>query len=235
MIVDLSDPLVLGAIVAAVIVLSLIVLTLTLSARLRDMAHGQAQLTGTLAALRDAQRAAETQTAGALTDSATKTAEALGDLQRRLATIDAAQTKIEALSSDVLGLQDILSNKQTRGAFGEIQLRDIVAKALPPDAFTWQATLSNGRRADCLIHMPDPPGPLVIDAKFPLEPYEALRADPKDQRAITAFRAAIRAHVKAVAEKYILPGETADGACLFLPSEAIYAELHANHPDAIRE
>ncbi|MEM7644885.1 MAG: DNA recombination protein RmuC, partial [Pseudomonadota bacterium] len=103
------------------------------------------------------------------------------------------------------------------------------------DAFTWQATLSNGRRADCLIHMPDPPGPLVVDAKFPLEPYEALIADPKDPRAVTAFRAAIRTHVRAIADKYILPGETADGACLFLPSEAIYAELHANHPDAIRD
>ncbi len=232
---NLSDPLVLGAIGLALIVLTLIVLILTMSARLRDMAHGQAHLTGTLASLRDAQRSSETQTNAALTDSATRTAQALGDLQRRLVTIDAAQTKIEALSSDVLGLQDILSNKQTRGAFGEIQLHDIVAKALPPDAFTWQATLSNGRRADCLIHMPDPPGPLVIDAKFPLEPYEALVDAPGDPRAVTAFRAAIRTHIRAIAEKYILPGETADGACLFLPSEAIYAELHANHADTIRD
>ncbi|MEM8849325.1 MAG: DNA recombination protein RmuC [Pseudomonadota bacterium] len=235
MIIDLSDPTIIVAMIMTVIILALIIITLIMSARLRDMAHGQAHLTGTLASLRDAQRASETQTNTALTDSATKTAQALGDLQRRLATIDAAQTKIEALSSDVLGLQDILSNKQTRGAFGEIQLQDIVGKALPPDAFTWQATLSNSRRADCLIHMPDPPGPLVIDAKFPLEPFEALIADPKNSRAINTFRAAVRAHVKAIADKYILPGETADGACLFLPSEAIYAELHANHPDAIRE
>ncbi|MEM8824310.1 MAG: DNA recombination protein RmuC [Pseudomonadota bacterium] len=235
MILDLSDPIVIAGGIIGLIVLALIILILTMSARLRDMAHGQAHLTGTLAALRDAQRASEAQTQTALTDSATKTAQALGDLQRRLVTIDAAQTKIEALSSDVLGLQDILSNKQTRGAFGEIQLRDIVAKALPPDAFTWQATLSNGRRADCLIHMPDPPGPLVIDAKFPLETYEALIADPKDARRVTAFRAAIRTHIRAIADRYILPGETADGACLFLPSEAIYAELHANHADTVRE
>ncbi|MEM7487964.1 MAG: DNA recombination protein RmuC [Pseudomonadota bacterium] len=235
MILDLSDPLVIGGMILLLIVLALTILILTMSARLRDMAHGQAHLTGTVSALTDAQRAAESQTGAALTDSATRTAQALGDLQRRLTAIDAAQTKIEALSSDVLGLQDILSNKQTRGAFGEIQLRDIVGKALPPDAFTWQATLSNGRRADCLIHMPDPPGPLVIDAKFPLESYEALIEEPKDPGRVRVFRSAIKTHVKAIADRYILPGETADGACLFLPSEAIYAELHANHAELVRE
>jgi DNA recombination protein RmuC len=235
MIIDPSDPLVIGGTVAGVILLALVALILVLSARMRDLAHGQAHLSGALSALRDAQRAAEAQVGGALSDGATRTAAALGDLQRRLATIDAAQTKIEALSSNVLGLQDILSNKQTRGAFGEIQLRDIVGRALPPDAVTWQATLSNGRRADCLIHMPDPPGPLVIDAKFPLESYEALIEDPRDPRRATAFRAAIRTHIRAVAERYVLPGETADGACLFLPSEAVYAELHANHGEVVRE
>ena len=105
-----------------------------------------------------------------------RTARRLGDLQQRLETIDKAQTNIEKLSGDVLGLQDILSNKQTRGAFGEIQLREIVTRALPPDAVTFQATLSNGVRADCLIDLPQPPGPIAIDAKFPLEAYEALRA-----------------------------------------------------------
>jgi DNA recombination protein RmuC len=97
-------------------------------------------------------------------------------LQQRLEAIDKAQDNIEKLSGDVLSLQDILSNKQTRGAFGEIQLHDIVTKALPPDSYALQATLSNGKRADCLIHLPNPPGPIVIDAKFPLEAYEALRA-----------------------------------------------------------
>jgi DNA recombination protein RmuC len=138
----------------------------------------------------------------------------------------------------VLSLQDILSNKQTRGAFGEIQLHDIVGKALPADSYRMQATLSNGRRADCLIHLPKPPGPIVIDSKFPLEPYEALRR-AKTQRetdeASRALRTAVRGHIKAIAERYIIEGETADGALMFLPSEAVYAELHANFPELVRE
>ena len=173
-----------------------------------------------------------------LQGSTVKTTESLTKLQERLAVIDKAQENITRLSGDVLSLQDILSNKQTRGAFGEIQLNDIVSKALPSDAYAFQATLSNGKRADCLIHLPNPPGPIVIDAKFPLEPYEALRAAQGPgplQEAARAMRAAIRAHIKAISEKYILEGETADGALMFLPSEAVYAELHANFPDLVRE
>lgn len=173
-----------------------------------------------------------------LVNSATKTARSLGDLQQRLETIDKAQANIEKLSGDVLTLQDILSNKQTRGAFGEIQLRDIVAKALPSDSFTWQATLSNGKRADCLIHLPNPPGPIVIDSKFPLESYEALRSATNDyevNEAAKALRVAVKTHIRAISDKYILDGETADGALMFLPSEAIYAELHANFPELVRE
>ena len=162
----------------------------------------------------------------------------MGDLHQRLETIDKAQANIEKLSGNVLSLQDILSNKQTRGAFGEIQLHDIVQKALPKDAYTMQATLSNGKRADCLIHLPNPPGPIVIDAKFPLEAYEALRrADtPRAvQEAGQLLRASVRAHIRAIAERYIVEGETADGALMFLPSEAVYAELHANFPEIVRE
>jgi DNA recombination protein RmuC len=173
-----------------------------------------------------------------LAQSATRTARSLGDLQARLETIDKAQTNIEKLSGDVLSLQDILSNKQTRGAFGEIQLRDLVTKALPPDAYAFQATLSNGRRADCLIHLPNPPGPIVIDAKFPLEAYEALRAAATPQalaEAARAFRTAVRAHLRAIAERYVVEGETAEGALMFLPSEAVYAELHANFGEVVRE
>jgi DNA recombination protein RmuC len=170
--------------------------------------------------------------------TATRTARSLGALQARLEAIDKAQDNIEKLSGDVLGLQDILSNKQTRGAFGEIQLADILGRALPPDAFTWQATLGNGMRADCLVHLPQPPGPLVIDSKFPLEPYEALMAAETEatrQSARRALRTAVRGHIRAIAEKYILPGETADSAVMFLPSEAVYAELHANFGDLVRE
>ncbi|MBV1902406.1 MAG: DNA recombination protein RmuC, partial [Marinosulfonomonas sp.] len=173
-----------------------------------------------------------------LEGSSRRTAQSLGDLQQRLQTIDKAQANIEKLSGDVLSLQDILSNKQTRGAFGEIQLTDIVSKALPKDSYTLQATLSNGKRADCLIHLPNPPGPIVVDAKFPLEAYEALRrADTQWEKkeAATFFKTSVRTHIKAISEKYILEGETADGALLFLPSEAVYAELHANFPEIVRE
>ncbi|MEM9100622.1 MAG: DNA recombination protein RmuC [Pseudomonadota bacterium] len=172
-----------------------------------------------------------------MTTSATRTARSLGDLQQRLEAIDKAQTKIEKLSGDVLSLQDILSNKQTRGAFGEIQLNEIVSRALPPDAYTLQAQLSNGKRADCLIHLPHPPGPIVIDSKFPLEAYEALRtADTDDalKRAVRAMKIAVTTHIGHIAERYILEGETADSALLFLPSEAVYAELHANFADVVR-
>ena len=167
-----------------------------------------------------------------------RTAQSLGELQQRLQAIDKAQDNITKLSGDVLSLQDILSNKQTRGAFGEIQLTDIVTKALPSDSYTLQATLSNGRRADCLIHLPNPPGPICIDSKFPLEAYEALRRAKTDgelAEAARGMRTAVRKHIKDISEKYILEGETADGALMFLPSEAVYAELHANFPEVVRD
>ena len=170
--------------------------------------------------------------------SSEKTTKSLTQLQERLATIDKAQTNIEKLSGDVLSLQDILSNKQRRGMFGEIQLNDIVSKAMPAGSYQMQATLSNGRRADCLIDLPNPPGPIVIDAKFPFEAFEMLAAaETKEatQTALKAFGAAVRVHIKAISERYIIDGETADGALMFLPSEAIYAELHARLPEVVRE
>ncbi|MCX8952285.1 DNA recombination protein RmuC [Ruegeria sp. NA] len=170
--------------------------------------------------------------------SSKQTATSLTQLQERLAAIDKAQDNITKLSGDVLSLQDILSNKQRRGMFGEIQLNDIVSKALPADSYSLQATLSNGRRADCLVHLPNPPGPIVIDAKFPLEDFEALAAAQSKadvERCLRAFGAAVKVHIKAISEKYILDGETADGALMFVPSEAIYAELHARLPDVVRE
>ncbi|MEM6305976.1 MAG: DNA recombination protein RmuC [Pseudomonadota bacterium] len=170
--------------------------------------------------------------------SAKQTTTSLTQLQERLAAIDKAQDNITKLSGDVLGLQDILSNKQTRGAFGEIQLYDILRKALPADSYTTQAKLSTGARPDCLIHLPNPPGPIVIDSKFPLEAYEALRrADTEAalKEAVAKMKVSVRAHIKAISDKYILEGETADGALMFLPSEAVYAELHANFPELVRE
>ncbi len=224
-----------------------------LSQRVQGLSEGQERLAGGLHHVSEAQslsqtamiqlmenRLAEVQRfmGESLTGSSMRTARSLGDLQQRLETIDKAQANIEKLSGNVLSLQDILANKQTRGAFGEIQLHDIVAKALPPDAYTMQATLSNGKRVDCLVHLPNPPGPLAIDAKFPLEAYEALRRaeNPRQvQDANVALRTAVRAHIKAISDKYVIEGETADGALMFLPSEAVYAELHANFPEIVRE
>ncbi|WP_106746114.1 DNA recombination protein RmuC [Yoonia maritima] len=206
------------------------------------MAEVQAQMSERLAdnALKSAYALAEMQERmkDTLTGSSEKTTKSLTELQERLATIDKAQTNIEKLSGDVLSLQDILSNKQTRGAFGEIQLQDIVSKALPADSYTWQATLSNNRRADCLIHLPNPPGPIVIDAKFPLEAYEALvAAETKHDRdrALTALGQAVRVHIRKISDSYLIEGETADGALMFLPSEAVYAEIHSRLPHIVRE
>ncbi len=224
-----------------------------LGGRVQNLSDGQHQLAGGLTHVSEAQAASQANMLKLmearlsevslkmnenLQGSATRTAHSLGELQHRLQTIDKAQANIEKLSGDVLSLQDILSNKQTRGAFGEIQLKDIVSKALPSDSYVWQATLSNGKRADCLIHLPNPPGPIVIDAKFPLEAYEALRAanTPYElNEAAKALRISVKTHIKAISEKYILEGETADGALMFLPSEAIYAELHANFGELVRE
>ena len=224
-----------------------------LGSRVEMLSNGQQQLFGGLTSVTESQAQQQAKTLQLmeqrlsqvteslnvnLSSSAQRTAQSLGELQQRLLTIDKAQENITKLSGDVLSLQDILSNKQTRGAFGEIQLNDIVSKALPSDAYTFQHTLTNGKRADCLIHLPNPPGPIVIDSKFPLEAYEALRNAKTDWEANEAakfMRTSVKAHIKAISEKYILDGETADGALMFLPSEAVYAELHANFPELVRE
>ena len=167
-----------------------------------------------------------------------RTAAALHDLRERLAVIDAAQKNLTALSQQVVGLQDILSNKQARGAFGEVQMHDIVAAALPPEAYAFQVPLSNGRRADCLLMLPNPPGPIAIDAKFPLDGYQALRdAGGEAERRAAARRFAddVTKHVRDISERYIIPGETAESALMFLPSEAVYAEIHASLRAVVEE
>ena len=224
-----------------------------LNQRVQVLGDGQQQLVGGLTHVSESQAAQQSnmlklmearltavqeQMNVNLQTSSKNTALSLGELQQRLVTIDKAQDNIQKLSGSVLSLQDILANKQTRGAFGEIQLQEIVSKALPSDAYTWQATLSNGKRADCLIHLPNPPGPIVIDSKFPLEAYEALQKATSDwdkNEAVKLMRVSVKSHIKAIADKYILDGETADGALMFLPSEAVYAELHSNFPELVRE
>lgn len=171
-----------------------------------------------------------------LQKNSTHTGETMAKLQERLAVIDAAQKNITELSGQVVGLQDILANKQARGAFGEIQLQDLVRNALPPSAYDFQVTLGNGKRADCMVHLPNPPGSIVIDAKFPLESYRAM-VDAADDTARTVarrkFAADVGTHIAHIAERYIVPGETAESALLFLPSEAVYAELHATFPEVL--
>jgi DNA recombination protein RmuC len=223
---------------------------------------GQAELTGRLAQMAESQAAVQAQLAERLQaqeravskaleerlgdfakrmgdhlqESSTRSQNSLTDLRERLAVIDKAQKNITELSTQVVGLQDILANKQARGAFGEVQLRDIVEAILPPSAYAFQETLSNGKRADCLLRLPNPPGPIAIDSKFPLESYQALR-NAGDETAATlarrAFAADVRKHVQDIAERYIVPGVTAESALMFLPSEAVYAELHANFREVV--
>src|SRR5262245_58557201 len=168
------------------------------------------------------------------------TGQIVTDLRERLVRIDEAQKKIGELSTQVVSLQEVLSNKQARGAFGEVQLNDLVQSALPPQAYEFQCTLGSGVRVDCLLRLPNPPGSIAIDAKFPLESYTALRAVSAGdtaalQLAQRSFQQAIRKHITDIRDRYIIPGETAESALLFLPSEAIYAELHANFTGLVEE
>jgi DNA recombination protein RmuC len=165
-----------------------------------------------------------------LGEQAQKAQETAGQIHERLAVIDAARQNMEALGTQVTTLTGILGNKQSRGAFGEMQLRQLIEDRLPADGFSWQHTLSTGVRCDCLIKLPHPPGPVVVDSKFPLEAWQALRDAGEDIGARTAatrrFAADMKKHVDDISQKYLIVGETADAAILFVPSEAIFAELH---------
>ena len=198
-------------------------------------ANGQAQLNRTLEERLDK---VSKRLGDGITQQTEKTGISLKGVHERLAVMDAAQKNITELSQRMIGLQDILSNKQARGAFGEIQLENLVSEMLPPDAYAFQSTLGNRNRVDCLLRLPNPPGAIAIDAKFPLESYNALRAaeDEADRvQAARSFGADVQKHVRDIAEKYIVPGETAESALMFLPSEAVYAELHANFRNVIEE
>jgi DNA recombination protein RmuC len=160
----------------------------------------------------------------------------LGELRERIAKIDAAQANINELSNQVVSLNQIFSDKQTRGNFGELQLQDLVKSVLPPSAYSFQAPLGDGKRVDCLLVLPNPPGPIAIDSKFPLESYRALRKASDDAARAAAgrqFRTDMVKHIDDIANKYIVVGETAESALMFLPSEAVYAELHANFGDVV--
>jgi len=178
-----------------------------------------------------------------LASSSKDTAESLAGIKERLGTIDKAQDNIKALSEQVVSLQHVLDDNPARGAFGEVQLADIVESMLPSFAYQMQAPLANGKQVDCLIKLPDPPGPISVDAKFPLKAYqEMLEADNQAERDKAGKQLAndTKKHIRDIAEKYVaqnIDGEsfTAENALMFIPSEAVYGELHAHHPSVIAE
>lgn len=166
-----------------------------------------------------------------------KTNETFASVMARLATIDEAQKKIDGLSSNVLTLQELLGDKRSRGAFGEVQLEALVRNILPPDAYSFQTTLSNGSRVDCVLALPEPTGRVAVDSKFPLENYNRMfdreAAEPERTLATRAFKTDVKKHVDDIASKYIIEGETSDGAVMFVPAEAVFAEIHAYHSDLV--
>ncbi|MEO8300617.1 MAG: DNA recombination protein RmuC [Rhizomicrobium sp.] len=173
-----------------------------------------------------------------LTENATKTAETLGGIGARLTVIDEAQKNISALSGHVVGLQQVLSNKQSRGAFGQAQMEEIVRDGLPSTLYDFQFTLSNRNRPDCIIRIPGNKALLVIDSKFPLEGFSGLRnaaTDEEKKAALAQVRATVTRHVNDIAEKYLIPGEVQTPAIMFVPSESLYADLHDGFADVIQK
>ena len=173
-----------------------------------------------------------------MSEQTKSTHENLARLQERLAVIDTAQNNIQSLANQVVELQSILSDKQTRGAFGQNRMEAIIADGLPMGAYEFQAKLDNGKMPDCLIRMPNGTPPLVIDAKFPLESWKAIRDANDDAVAKSAaqnFRRDIEVHIKAISEKYLIPGETQDTAFMFVPSESIFADIHENFETLIQK
>lgn len=172
-----------------------------------------------------------------LSEGFEKTTATFTDIIKRLALIDEAQKKITELSSNVVSLQSILADKRSRGAFGEVQLSALIRNVMPENTIAFQHTLSNGKRADCMLFLPEPTGNVVIDAKFPLESFHKLNqlnlSDTDKKLAEAQFRQDIRKHINDIAEKYIIPEETSDGAVMFIPAEAIFAEIHAHYPDIV--
>ncbi len=194
----------------------------------------QAELTQSLTQRLDAMTGRIGQT---MTEQTKSTHESLAKLQERLAVIDSAQNNIQSLAGQVVQLQAILSNKQTRGAFGQSRMEAIVADGLPHGGYEFQWTLSNNNRPDCVIHMPNDAPKLVIDAKFPLESWHAIRdagTDADKVRAAQLFRRDMEVHIRAISEKYLINGETQDTAFMFVPSESIFAEIHENFEAVIQ-
>jgi DNA recombination protein RmuC len=213
-----------------------------LDLQMSDVRALQAEVTGRIATLTQSvgERfdSLQNRVGDGLKENVKETTENLSKLNERLAVIDAAQKNLTSLTSEVLSLKDVLSNKQTRGAFGQGRMEAIIRDALPPNAFEFQATLKGGKRPDCIIRLPNDPRPLVIDSKFPLESVTAFRdarTDEEKKLAAARIRTDISTHIKDIAEKYIIAGETQEIAVMFVPSESIYADLHEFFDDLIQK
>jgi DNA recombination protein RmuC len=223
-----------------------------LESKLRDLAAAQSEIAGRFSQAIESQAKSQSDLQRAvaerlealdkrlgenLKDTASRTAETLGGLQARLNVIDEAQRNLTNLSGQVVSLQQILTNKQARGAWGQGQMEAIIRDALPTDAYQFQAKLSNNSRPDCLIRLPGTNTAIVIDSKFPLEAFEVLKnaIGETDKRSAQArVRADVGKHVKDIAEKYLIAGETQAPAMMFVPSESLYAELHDTFADVIQ-
>ena len=172
-----------------------------------------------------------------LSDGFEKTTATFADVIKRLALIDEAQKKITELSTEVVSLQELLSDKRARGAFGEVQLSALVSNVMPPQSYAFQHALPNNKVADCVLFMPEPTGTICIDAKFPLESYRVMTDSSRNEferkRAEAQFKQDIKKHIKDISEKYVIRDITTDGAVMFIPAEAVFAEIHAHHPDLI--
>ena len=162
-----------------------------------------------------------------------KTNETFLNVMTHLTKIDEAQKKIDGLATNVVSLQELLGDKRSRGAFGEVQLEGLVRNLLPENAFEFQYTFANKTRADCVLKLPEPTGLVAVDSKFPLENYEGMFADGADRISPAVFKTGVKKHIDDIASKYIIPGVTSDGAVMFLPAEAVFAEIHAHHRDLV--
>jgi DNA recombination protein RmuC len=244
-----------GLVVAGLLVL-IVVAALNMSRRRREASSQDAQLTelkvrlqafaemsvsrhGDLARAVNERLDRVSQRVGTdLTETTRKTTESLSKLNERLAVIDTAQKNLTELSTNMVSLQEILANKQARGAFGQMRMETIIKDGLPKNAYSFQPTLSNGKRPDCLLHMPNSGAGVVIDAKFPLEGFEAFRLarrDDEKKEAARRVRVDVVRHVDAMAERYFIAGETQDTAILFVPSESIYADLAEHFGDLVQK
>lgn len=223
-----------------------------LEGQMATLAHASAEMTGRLQTVAEVFGTRQTDLARLVSErldavghrlgqgldaSSKTTTDNLGKLNERLAVIDAAQTRLAGLTQEVLGLKDILANKQARGAFGQGRMEAIIRDALPAAAYEFQHTLSNRARPDCCIRLPGDDRMMVVDAKFPLEAFSALKAAAGDEAATKAAAARVRGdvgkHIKDIAERYFLPGETQDIAILFVPSESLYGEINETFEDLV--